>query len=80
MFYVIGNLPKVYRSALDAINLYAVIKSEDVAQYGFDVVLRPLLKDVQTLSIAGGHPIHLKNGNMIHINATLVSVVFPFYI
>ena len=64
-YYVIGNLPKVYHSALHAINLYAVIKTDDVACYGFDVVLQPLLADLQILSIARGHPIQLKNGNTI---------------
>lgn len=73
-YYVIGNLPKVYRSALDAINLYAVIKT-DVTRYGFDVVLQPLLADLQILNIARGHPIQLKNGNTIQINASLVAYV-----
>ena len=52
-----------------------MIKTDDVTRYGFDVVLQPLLADLQILNIARGHPIQLKNGNTIHINAALVAYV-----
>lgn len=74
-YYVIGNLPKMYRSVLNAINLHAVVRSEDVATYGFDTILQPLLEDMCKLSTAGGYPIHLKSGDVIHINAALVAYV-----
>lgn len=50
-YYIIGNLPKIYRSVLNAINLYAVVTTSDVATYGFDTILQPLLEDMQKLSI-----------------------------
>lgn len=74
-YYIIGNLPKICRSVLSAINLYAVAKSEDVATYGFDSILQPLLEDIHKLSTVGGYPIHLKSGNLIRINAALVAYV-----
>lgn len=37
-YYVISNLPKMYWSVLKSINLYAVVRSEDVATYGFDTI------------------------------------------
>ena len=74
-YYMIGKLPKIYRSVLSAINLYAVAKSEDVATYGFDSILQPLPEDIHKLSTVGGYPIHLKNGNLIRINAALVAYV-----
>lgn len=42
-YYLLSNLPKKFRSAVDAINLFAVVRSEDVSTYGFDVILQPLL-------------------------------------
>lgn len=42
-YYLLSNLPKKFRSAVDAINLFAVVRSEDVSTYAFDVVLQPLL-------------------------------------
>ena len=53
-YYITGNLPKIYRSVLSAINLYAVAKSEDVATHGFDSILQPLLEDIHKLSAVGG--------------------------
>ena len=74
-YYIIGNLPKMYRSVLSAINLYAVVRTEDVATYGFDTILQPLLEDMPKLSRAGGYPIELKGGELIHINAGLVAYI-----
>lgn len=42
-YYLLSNLPKKFRSAVDAINLFAVVRSEDVSTYAFDVVLQLLL-------------------------------------
>lgn len=74
-YYIIGNLPKMYRSVLSAINLYAVVRTEDVATYGFDTILQPLLEDMHKLSRAGGYPIELKGGELIHIIAGLVAYI-----
>lgn len=32
-YYIIGNLPKIYQSVLNAINLYAVVRTADVATW-----------------------------------------------
>ena len=40
-YYLVSYLPKKYRSVLDTINLFAVVKSEDIATYGFDIILNP---------------------------------------
>ena len=74
-YYLLSNLPKKYRSVVDVINLYAVVRSEDVSTYGFDVILRPLLDDLEKLSILTGHLIHLMDGSGILVRASLVSYV-----
>lgn len=41
------------QSALSSINLAVLCKTEDVKTYGFDKVLQPLLRDLQTLEQQG---------------------------
>lgn len=54
-YYIIGNVPKIYRSVLSSVNFYAAVRSEDVATYGFDIILQPLLEGMKKLSTAGGY-------------------------
>ena len=74
-YYLVSYLPKKYRSVLDTINLFAVVKSEDIATYGFDIILEPFLNDLKQLSMPDGYPINLKDGETIRIRASLVAYV-----
>ena len=74
-YYLLSNLPKKFRSAIDAINLYAVVRSEDVSTYGFDVILQPLLDDLKKLSATTGNHICLTDGRTISVRASLVAYV-----
>ena len=69
-YYLVSNLPKKYCSVLDAINLFAVVKSEDIATYGFDIILEPFLNDLKQLSMPDWYPINLKDGETIRIRAS----------
>ena len=76
MFYcLLSNLTKKYRSRVDAINLYAVVRSEDVSTYSFDAILEPLLDDFTKLSILTGRLISLTDGRAILVRASLVAYV-----
>ena len=68
-------MSKKYCSVLDAINLFAVVKSEDIATYGFDIILEPFLNDLKQLSMPDGYPINLKDGETICMRASLVAYV-----
>ena len=72
-YYLLSNLPRKYRSVVDAINLYAVVRSEDVSTYGFDVILQPLLDDLKKLGIPTGNLIRLTDGSTIPVRASLVA-------
>ena len=74
-YYLLSNLPRKYRSVVDAINLYAVVRSEDVSTYGFDVILQPLLDDLKKLGIPTGNLIPLRDGSTIPVRASLVAHV-----
>ena len=74
-YYLVSNLPKKYCSVLDAINLFAVVKSEDIATYGFDIILEPFLNDLKQHSMPDGYPINLKDGETICMRASLVAYV-----
>ena len=74
-YYLVSDLPKKYCSVLDTINLFAVSKSEDIATYGFDIILEPSLNDLKQLSVPDGYPIDLKDGETIRIRASLVAYV-----
>lgn len=53
VYWVIGNLPIKYRSALSSIYLAVLCKSDDLKNFGHDIVLDPLLKDIQVLEKQG---------------------------
>ena len=74
-YYLVSNLPKKYCSVLDAINLFAVVKSEDIATYGFDIILEPFLNDLKQHSMPDGYPTNLKDGETICMRASLVAYV-----
>jgi len=74
-YYLLSNLPKKYRSRVDAVNLYAVVRSEDLSTYGFDPILEPLLDDLKKLIIPTGHLISLTDGRAILVGASLVAYV-----
>lgn len=48
-YYSLGNLSLSNRSSLNSIQLFAVIKSTDLQEYGPNVILEPLMRDVETL-------------------------------
>lgn len=75
LYYLVSNLPKKYRSVLDAINLFTVVKSEDIATDGFVIILESFLNDLKQLSVPDGYPIDLKDGETIRIRASLVAYV-----
>ena len=74
-YYLLSNLPKKYRSTVDAINYYAVVTSEDVSTYGFDIILQPLLEDLTKLGMPSGNLICLMDGRTICVRASLVAYV-----
>ena len=74
-YYLVSNFPTKYCSVLDAINLFAVVKSEDIATYGFDIILEPFLNDLKQHSMPDGYPINLKDGETICMRASLVAYV-----
>ena len=74
-YYLVSNLPKKYCSVLDAINLFTVVKSEDIATDGFVIILESFLNDLKQLSVPDGYPIDLKDGETIRIRASLVAYV-----
>ena len=51
------------------------MKSEDIATYGFDIILEPFLNDLKQLSMPDWYPINLKDGETIRIRASLVAHV-----
>lgn len=53
IYWILGNVPTVFQSALSSINLAVLCKTEDVKAYGFDKILQPLLRDLQTLEQQG---------------------------
>lgn len=48
-YYTLGNIPPKYRSSLRAIQLLAVLKSNDLQLYGPDKVIEPLMNAVKML-------------------------------
>ena len=66
-YYLVSNLPKKYCSVLDAINLFAVAKSEDIATNGFVIILESFLNDLKQLSVPDEYPIkkHLEQCSVI---------------
>ena len=48
-YYILGNIPPKYRSSTRAIQLLVVLKSSVLQQYGADMVLEPVMKDIKQL-------------------------------
>lgn len=53
IYWTLSNLPPGSHSALSAIYLAILCKSDNVKKYGYDNVLHPLLQDVKTLEQEG---------------------------
>ncbi|XP_026114794.1 uncharacterized protein LOC113093153 isoform X1 [Carassius auratus] len=53
LYWILGNLPPGLHSALSSIYLAALIKSEDVNEYGYSAALEPLIKDLVILEQHG---------------------------
>lgn len=50
MFYfILGNIPPMFRSKMRRIQLVALAKSEHLKKYGANAILKPLFDDVKTL-------------------------------
>lgn len=77
MFYyvVLLNLPLKYRTKLEDIHLFAIARSIDVKEYGFDAILEPLLLDVQQLSNHDGYQFTLDNGRYITLQGALAAFI-----
>ena len=48
-YYTIQNLPRKFNSSLSNIHLLAVANSVDVKKYGFHMILRPFIEELQQL-------------------------------
>ncbi len=49
-YYVLGNIQPALRSTQRAIQLVACVENPILIKYGFEKVLAPFIKDVNTLS------------------------------
>lgn len=48
-YFMLGNIHPKYRSRFQMIQLAAICKSENIAKYSLDAVLRPLIDDIKKL-------------------------------
>lgn len=53
VYWVLANLPLLYRSSLTSINLALLCHTSDVKTYGYSAVLEPLLRDIEQLETKG---------------------------
>lgn len=53
IYWVLANLPVVYRSSLPNIYLALLCKSVDVRKFGYDRIVDPLLRDIHQLETEG---------------------------
>ena len=53
IYLVLGNLPRKKRSMLSSINLAILCKTTFIEKYGYESVLAPLIKDLETLEQKG---------------------------
>ena len=53
IYFVLGNLPSKKRSMLSSINLAILCKTTFIEKYGYESVLAPLIKDLETLEQKG---------------------------
>lgn len=74
-YYLISNLFKKYYSGLDMINLFVVVRFENVLIYGFDMIFEFLLYDLKKFIVSVGYLIYLKDGKIIFIRVFLVVYV-----
>ena len=58
-YFILKNLPPKYNSSLSSINLVALWYAEDVKKYGYNAILKHIVKDINILSSVG---ITLSNG------------------
>ncbi|EDO29559.1 predicted protein [Nematostella vectensis] len=76
MFYfIILNLPLQYRTKLQDIHLVAIARSVDVKEYGFDVVLKPLLLELEQLATPDGYQFTLSEGTYINLQGALAAYI-----
>ena len=73
-YYTLGNLRPELRSTHRAIQLVACVTAPNLKMYGFEAVLRPFIKDVETLNRVCMHNIVL-----LHEYILLWSVFFLFF-
>ncbi|XP_056443822.1 uncharacterized protein LOC130380603 [Gadus chalcogrammus] len=71
VYWVLGNIPAHARSALTSIYLAILCKASDTKQFGFQTVLEPLLRDLQSLEKDG---LFIPSFGKV-IKGTVVSVV-----
>ena len=71
VYWVLGNIPAHARSALKSIYLAILCKASDTKQFGFQTVLEPLLRDLQSLEKDG---LFIPSFGKV-IKGTVVSVV-----
>ena len=64
-YYTLGNISPKYRSSLQSIQLFAVLKSSHLQQYGCDKVLEPLMNDIKALEKVLQRPIRQSDENVI---------------
>lgn len=53
VYWLLANLPSQYKSSLHVIQLALLCKVSDLQKHGYESVLSPLLKDLQTLEQEG---------------------------
>ncbi|KAK3918481.1 Zinc finger protein SNAI1 [Frankliniella fusca] len=52
-YWTLGNIHPKYRSAIKAIQLYAIVKSTDLKKYGYAPIMNNLIKAINVLSSTG---------------------------
>ena len=48
-YFVLGNLPPLFRSKVSRIQLAAIVKSELLKKYGANKILKPIIEDIKKL-------------------------------
>ena len=70
-YYTLGNIDPKFRSKLAAIRLLAIAKANDISQWGVDVILKRILKDLTLLY--NGVRIETPNGE-IELFGTVIAI------
>ena len=52
-YFIIGNLHPKYRAQLKQIHLCLLVRFKHVQKYGYNAILKPLLKDLEKLQVQG---------------------------